>query len=106
MKRKPTIAITMGDPAGIGPEVVLKGFSHYSEEAPQRLIVIGDAKVLRDTAEQLRLTCKDIVVIASPDHYIPNKINVIETTPAASFSHSRGACIFLYRTIDKTCTVS
>ncbi len=71
----------MGDPAGIGPEVVLKGFSHYSENSPQKLIVIGDAKVLRDTAMQLSIDCAEIVVIPSPDHYQANKINVIETTP-------------------------
>lgn len=46
---KPIIGITMGDPAGIGPEVIIKTLntpSIYEECSP---IVIGDAKVLQNT---------------------------------------------------------
>ncbi len=45
----PVIAITMGDPAGIGPEVIVKGFAAAREHA--RLVVVGDAGVMRDTVE-------------------------------------------------------
>ena len=38
---KPTIGITMGDPAGIGPEVVVKGYRELLEIANP--LVIGDA---------------------------------------------------------------
>ena len=47
----PRIAITMGDPAGIGPEVVLKA---VAEEEIQRVLhlrsIIGDAQLLAHTA--------------------------------------------------------
>src|SRR3954464_3405231 len=53
----PRIAITMGDPAGIGPEVVLKA---VAEEEVQRAclpIIVGDAQLLAHTARTLDLQC-------------------------------------------------
>jgi 4-phospho-D-threonate 3-dehydrogenase / 4-phospho-D-erythronate 3-dehydrogenase len=51
----PRIGITMGDPAGIGPEVVLKA---VAEEEIQRIcipVIIGDAQLLAHTARTLDL---------------------------------------------------
>ncbi len=53
----PRIAVTMGDPAGIGPEVVLKA---VAEEEIQRIcipVIIGDAQLLAHTARTLDLQC-------------------------------------------------
>jgi 4-phospho-D-threonate 3-dehydrogenase / 4-phospho-D-erythronate 3-dehydrogenase len=47
----PTIALTMGDPAGIGPEVVLKALADPEVAVLARWIVVGDARVL-EMAEQ------------------------------------------------------
>src|SRR5436305_10579762 len=55
--RLPRIGITMGDPAGIGPEVVLKA---VAEEEVRRLcvpVIIGDAQLLAHTARTLDLQC-------------------------------------------------
>ena len=51
--RRPRIAITMGDPAGIGPEIAVKAL--FSEEAAALcdLLVVGDADVLALAAEAL-----------------------------------------------------
>jgi 4-hydroxythreonine-4-phosphate dehydrogenase len=46
MPIEPTIGITMGDAAGIGPEIVLKSLSDKRLQG-QRCIVIGDAAYLR-----------------------------------------------------------
>ena len=45
--KKPKIAVTMGDPAGIGPEIIVKALAQ--EEVRQKAVslVIGDAKILR-----------------------------------------------------------
>jgi 4-hydroxythreonine-4-phosphate dehydrogenase len=43
---KPVIAITMGDPAGIGPEIVVKVLAHGDTYARCLPIVIGDAGVM------------------------------------------------------------
>src|SRR4026209_1618683 len=51
----PRIGITMGDPAGIGPEVVLKA---VAEEEVKRIcvpVIIGDAQLLAHTARTLDL---------------------------------------------------
>ena len=56
-RRLPRIGITMGDPAGIGPEVVLKA---VAEEDVRRVcvpIIIGDAQLLAHTARTLDLQC-------------------------------------------------
>jgi 4-hydroxythreonine-4-phosphate dehydrogenase len=46
MARKPIIAVTMGDPAGIGPEVILKALADPAIKKICRLLVLGDWGVL------------------------------------------------------------
>jgi 4-phospho-D-threonate 3-dehydrogenase / 4-phospho-D-erythronate 3-dehydrogenase len=46
-EHKPTIAITVGDPAGIGPEVVLKALADTSLHSLAHWIVVADAAVIR-----------------------------------------------------------
>jgi 4-phospho-D-threonate 3-dehydrogenase / 4-phospho-D-erythronate 3-dehydrogenase len=44
----PRIAITMGDAAGVGPEIVMKSLGHAEAYAMCRPLVIGDAERLRE----------------------------------------------------------
>ena len=44
---RPTIAITMGDPSGIGPEVIMKALSQPATRAICNALVVGDANRLR-----------------------------------------------------------
>ena len=46
MNKLPVIGITMGDAAGVGPEVVLKALAHPEVYAQYRPLVIGDLKQL------------------------------------------------------------
>ena len=46
MENRPTIALTMGDPAGIGPEIVLRAVADPQLAPLARWIVVGDAAVL------------------------------------------------------------
>ncbi len=60
---KPKIAITMGDPAGIGPEICLIALTNpdiYNVCTP---IVFGDARILERAAEEVGLE--------PPEHVIP-----------------------------------
>ena len=43
----PVIALTMGDPSGIGPEIVLKALTDSEIASLARFIVVGDKRVLR-----------------------------------------------------------
>ena len=54
MKQK-SIAITMGDAAGIGPEIIVKTFANAAFIAEHPSFVIGDTGVLRRQATALRL---------------------------------------------------
>jgi 4-hydroxythreonine-4-phosphate dehydrogenase len=47
MARKPIIAVTMGDPAGIGPEIILKTLADPVIKKTARLLVLGDWGVLQ-----------------------------------------------------------
>ena len=44
---RPTIAITMGDPSGIGPEIIMKALAHPEVHAMCEPLVVGDAERLR-----------------------------------------------------------
>ncbi len=53
--RKPTIAITMGDAAGIGPEIVVKSLADPRIGEWCDPVVLGDLRVLRAAAERARV---------------------------------------------------
>ncbi|MFD1703405.1 4-hydroxythreonine-4-phosphate dehydrogenase PdxA [Methylopila henanensis] len=48
---RPTIAITMGDPSGIGPEIIMKALAHRQVQAMCEPLVVGDAERLRLAGE-------------------------------------------------------
>jgi 4-hydroxythreonine-4-phosphate dehydrogenase len=52
---KPRIGITMGDPAGIGPEICLRLLQHEPVAARCSPVIFGDAGVLRRVADRLGL---------------------------------------------------
>ncbi len=60
------LAITLGDPAGIGPEVILGAWARLrSERRAPPAFVVGGPELLRRTAETLGIDCP-IVPIADP----------------------------------------
>ncbi|MEP6890228.1 MAG: 4-hydroxythreonine-4-phosphate dehydrogenase PdxA [Nitrospirota bacterium] len=54
-KDKPLLGITMGDPAGIGPEVIAKALAGQSLRRLCRPIVIGSFPVMQQTVKSLTL---------------------------------------------------
>ena len=54
--KKPLIAVTMGDPAGIGPEIILKALGDPQVEKACRLLIFGDRQVLESNARRLGLS--------------------------------------------------
>ena len=59
---KPVIGISMGDPAGIGPEIIVKALSSAEVYAACRPVVVGDAGVMR---QAVQLLGKDVKFIRS-----------------------------------------
>ncbi|WP_275558173.1 4-hydroxythreonine-4-phosphate dehydrogenase PdxA [Streptomyces sp. 5-6(2022)] len=75
----PLIAVTMGDGAGIGPEVVVAALLDDAVLTRCRPVVIGDARRLREAARVLGLDCE----IAAVDHprdagFTPGRVNVVD----------------------------
>lgn len=50
---KPIIAITMGDPAGIGPEIIVKALSLKETYEKCRPLVTGDANIMQWAVDQM-----------------------------------------------------
>ena len=79
MDSAPIIALTMGDPAGIGPEVIVKAFQDDTLHLQSRTVVIGDARLLQATAKKYAPEIL-VHVIARPDQgwYQTCAIDVID----------------------------
>ena len=73
----PLIAVTMGDGAGVGPEVVVGALVEPRDDC--RPVVVGDAARLRAAAEVLGLTAKIVPVEKVSDAvFTPGRVNVID----------------------------
>jgi 4-hydroxythreonine-4-phosphate dehydrogenase len=75
----PFVAVTMGDGAGVGPEVVVGALVEPEIAALCRPVVIGDAQRLRAAAEILGVDA-DVVAVGSVEDavFIPRRVNVID----------------------------
>ncbi|MBF1323347.1 MAG: 4-hydroxythreonine-4-phosphate dehydrogenase PdxA, partial [Mogibacterium diversum] len=69
---KPIIAVTMGDPAGIGPEIVAKSIADKATFDVARCIVIGDKKVME---KAIKIVGADL------------KVNVVESPADGDYSY-------------------
>lgn len=65
MTYRPLIGITMGDAAGVGPEIIMKSLAHESVYDGCRPLVIGDSKRLIDAGRRAGVTLS-VRPIASP----------------------------------------
>jgi len=72
------IALTMGDPSGIGYEIILKGYSKFKKK-PYQVIVIGNYRFLREKAKIMGLSMDfHLVDDSSEFKLIPNMLNLID----------------------------
>ena len=55
MGQRPTVAITMGDPAGIGPEIALKAALEERVRSRCRPVIVGSLSVLEHVAKSLEI---------------------------------------------------
>lgn len=63
---KPVLAITMGDPSGVGPEIILKALAREDVRASCAPLVVGSAGVLHRVAGMLGLPEAGIIVLDIP----------------------------------------
>lgn len=54
-KKRPIVGITMGDPSGIGPEIILKSFEN-DEVRNSNIVIIGDFGVIHSAYKMLKIS--------------------------------------------------
>ncbi len=103
MTTRPRIAITMGDAAGVGPEVIMKALAHRELYAIARPLVVGDAKRL-GRAGQLVRSGLAVRAIAEPEDagFEPGIVDCIdlalvpEDTPFGACSAACGEAAYRF----------
>ena len=77
---RPLIAIPMGDPAGIGPEIVLKTVADEETQRTARCIVVGSRKVFEYAMNYPGSPRLEINVVKTPEDgkYDPGVLNLID----------------------------
>lgn len=80
----PLIAITMGDPAGIGPEIILKALHKSEVFARCRPLIIGDRRILARAAPWVKLPL-NLELVSRPDagRYAPGMAALLDLANAA-----------------------
>lgn len=79
MTGHPIVAVTMGDGAGIGPEVIVPALLDKATQGFCNPVVIGDANRLRQAAGILGIDVEIVTVTSVFDaQQIPGRINVID----------------------------
>ncbi|MER2530227.1 MAG: 4-hydroxythreonine-4-phosphate dehydrogenase PdxA [Candidatus Competibacter sp.] len=83
MAHKPLIAISLGDPAGIGPEILVRTVADESVNQVARCIVYGDARVIEKAAWEAKLDWT-VRAIRKPAEalFAPRSIEVIDLANA------------------------
>ncbi len=77
----PLIAVTMGDPAGIGPEILAKTLAGADFRRENRVVVVGDARMLERAVRLLGLSLRANVVGEPEDaRFEPGAVDVISET--------------------------
>lgn len=79
MNKLPLLAVTMGDPAGIGPEIAARALLSPQAREKARLLLIGDEAPLRHAlSDTLRLSATvRVVQSASEADFAPGIINLL-----------------------------
>ena len=103
MSAKPVLAITMGDPAGIGPEVALKALEHPEVWEICRPVVIGDARRLAEAARVVhsRLPVRGVQSVSELGEqegavYVLDLANVEPGLPLGRVSPAAGRAAYEY----------
>lgn len=101
--RHPLVAVTMGDPAGVGPEIIVKTFAETDFTERNRAFVVGDAEILRRAVKLLDVEL-DVNELRDPDEglFNPGVIDVLsvselpEDLPYGELDGRAGAAAFEY----------
>ena len=76
---RPVIAITMGDAAGVGPEIIMKSLAHSALYETCRPLVIGDAGRLRRAGEIVQVALA-VRAVSDPSEaaFLPGGVDCVD----------------------------
>ena len=91
--KKPLVAVTLGDPAGIGPEIVVKTVADKDLFEEANCIVIGDAGIVKQaigvTGVDLKVNCvEDPSILSILPMLISISLNTARSARCAAKLHS------------------
>lgn len=75
--RRPVLALTMGDAAGIGPEITLRALGDVGNRRAYRPIVIADAGLMSRTIEGIGLDLEVVLVQRAGDDVAEDRVGVV-----------------------------
>jgi 4-hydroxythreonine-4-phosphate dehydrogenase len=73
----PTVAVTLGDPSGIGPEIIVKALGAAELDGRCKPVVVGNTARLRDAARRLSSPLR-FQTVTHPGENAPGAVPVIE----------------------------
>jgi 4-hydroxythreonine-4-phosphate dehydrogenase len=99
----PLVALTLGDPAGIGPEIIAKTFAEPGFVEENRVVVVGDAAILERAVRLLGLQLS-VNIVSNPEDglFEPGTVDLIAVTdlpedlPFGELSARAGEAAYLY----------
>lgn len=91
---RPHLALTLGDPAGIGPEIVLKALADSNLTEQYQITVVGARSLLEKTYQNLA----SLTELANPDQLAVREVpfSVAEKIKTGEGNASSGAASFAY----------
>lgn len=94
----PRLALTLGDPAGIGPEVVLKALADTTITENCSITVVGSESLLKATYQQLKQTTNEALI--HPDSLsildVPFETNILSDITPGKGNAASGKASFAY----------
>ncbi len=99
----PLVAVTMGDPAGIGPEIIAKTFAEPGFPVENRAVVIGDERIMKHAMDLLNLNLS-VNAVSDPaeGRFEPGTVDLISASelpddlPFGELGGRAGAAAFEY----------
>lgn len=85
MSQPPALALAIGDPNGIGPELAAKAAAAITAEGTCRLVLVGDGVVLRAALAQYAPDIADEVADLRPGVAAPVALLSVQSLPPASY---------------------
>ena len=84
--RKINVGITIGDPNGIGIEIILKSLSNFNQFHECNFIIYASASLIEKQKQHFQIHTPPIKKINSEEDVLDNQINVIEVFSNSQFN--------------------